>query len=426
MIIDKQPLPDDPTPSEAPPSYETLGSLPHDYRPEKSGVGRGESVASSSSSVPPLRSDNSPPLKSPRSTTSSNKGKGRATTWFNFSSSKTTREVQTTVRGLVRDLIQQHIADADTAAASILRSCADACADNHVSLSDLLQEKSIEGHTPLYWAIVKRLPDDHQDVEAGQCPDLLTSIISFATPLKPETITEVRLACLATSDQKLFQRLRLSPEFAPVSGVNQMLLGGTIPPDEIEVEDVSSDGGAFVMSFVVPHFHKRMSVSKEVELEFIARSRMWRLAFFIAPESPYRGSDPRAGSWCISLSLIENSPPTFLDSQLLIDEAKTDPPDSASLKEPSSPPRSGFRLPASPIQPKPKSTITLRLKSNEQLEVAGRYNSGKNIVISLEDSLMGANLQYGNNPYIGSDEKLRGRLEARLGKPERDDECVIC
>jgi hypothetical protein len=104
-------------------------------------------------------------------------------------------------------------------------------------------------------------------------PDLLSALISYASPLKTDTITDLRLACLATSDQALFQRLRLSPEFAPVSGSDQVLLGMTIPPDDINVEDLPGEAGAFAVDFVIPHFHKRMVVSKNITLEFIARSK---------------------------------------------------------------------------------------------------------------------------------------------------------
>ena len=264
MIIEKQPLPDDPTHPDAPPSYDDVRG----YFPEKRRLDD-QPIASSSSSTP-LKS---PALPTSPSSASSirDKGKGRANNWFNFAAARTTREVRTTVLGLVRDLIQEQMSNSP-AATGILQSCSDACTAHQVSFSELLQEKSIEEHTPLYWAIVKRLPDHHHEVEETQGPDLISALISYASPLNPETIREVRLACLATSDQKLFQRLRMSPEFSAISGVDQMLLGVTIPPDDIEVEDVSADGGAFAATFVIPHFHKRMVVSKKIELDFIARS----------------------------------------------------------------------------------------------------------------------------------------------------------
>ena len=52
-----------------------------------------------------------------------------------------------------------------------------------------------------------------------------------------------------------------------------MLLGMTIPPDDIDVEDLPGEAGAFAVDIVIPHFHKRMVVSKKITLEFIARSK---------------------------------------------------------------------------------------------------------------------------------------------------------
>ena len=53
-----------------------------------------------------------------------------------------------------------------------------------------------------------------------------------------------------------------------------MLLGGTIPPEEVQLEDMAEEGGgAFAVNIVIPQFHKRMVVSKEIAVEFIARSK---------------------------------------------------------------------------------------------------------------------------------------------------------
>ncbi|KAF9524749.1 hypothetical protein CPB83DRAFT_773328 [Crepidotus variabilis] len=450
MIIDKRPLPDDPMPSDAPPSYEATNER---FSSEKSNKLFGYSsdalsptASTSQSYSPPVAGPSSPTssnrsysqVSSPTSPLRSDKGKARAVNnWFNFAANRTNREVRTTVLGLVRDLVQEHISGSP-AAIGILKSCADACNTHEVSLSEILQTKFIEEHTPFYWAIVKRLPDGHQDIEDSQGPDLLSALISYASPLNRDTIREIRLACLATSDQKLFQRLRLSPDFHAVSGVEQMLLGVRLPLDEVEVADVSPDGGAFAMDFVVPHFHKRMVVSKEIDLEFIARGRMWKLAFYIAPPPKWH-SDPVEGSWCISISLLENSPPTFLDSQILIrvvpETAASPLPSPSQLvtqgESPSTlPPTSPLSqfssaLLSSTRPSRPDPTISLRLKtSHEQLEAPGKRTPGKNVMVTLETSLLASKLQYSNNPYIGPDEKLRGRLEARLGKPEAD--CIIC
>ena len=99
----------------------------------------------------------------------------------------------------------------------------------------------------------------------------LTALTSFATPLNAQTIADVRHACLLTSDQLLFQRLRMSPAFSPLSGTDEMLLGVKIPPDDITVENAAGDEDVFVVDFNIGHFQKRMYVSQKIELDFIAR-----------------------------------------------------------------------------------------------------------------------------------------------------------
>ena len=425
MIIDKQPLPEDPTPIESPPSYETLNAINTGYSSSKrtelstsktlvDHLAVPSSSYISSPGSPPLSPNSAPPIKSPSLTasssclSSSNKLKGRTTNWFNFAASRTTREVRNTILGLIRDLVQEQYSSFP-AATSILQSCADACATHSLSFSSILQEKSIENHTPLYWAIVKRLPDEHHQVEEASGPDLLSALLSYSAPLSPDTTKDVRRACLATCDQRLFQRLRLSSEFAPVSGVDRMLLGGTIPPDNIEVEDVPGDGGDFMATFEVLQFHKRMVVSKEIRLEFIARSeyfffwflleekltklngkdRMWTLEFSIIPEHGYHHGC-RPGSWCISLYLLESSPPTWIDSRLIIPEAIPPSTDQSDHVNSSASASSRFQLPSITSKSGP---IELRLQSTEPLEASRRPPN--RAIIMLQDSLMGANLQYG-------------------------------
>ena len=269
MIVDKHPLPDDPTPTDAPPSYDAI--LSPQPLAEKSGFKDKTPLQPQS----PLPVSPPPKTAAPVEFVKRDKGKSRSVSnnWFNFntaSSSRASHEIRNTVLGLLRDLVQDHASNSP-AAVGVLSSCADACATHDVSFSDILQQRYIEGHSPVYWAIVKRLPDNHPGVEVNQGPDLLTALISYASPLKEEMITEIRQACLATSDQNLFKRLRQSPGFARMSAVDQMLLGVKTPLDEIEVEELSSDQDAFAVGFVVPQFHKRMAISKLISLEFIAR-----------------------------------------------------------------------------------------------------------------------------------------------------------
>jgi len=451
MIVDKHPLPDDPTPTDAPPSYDAILTDKRHRPPEKSGFNDNKSPIQPGPESPLPSPPLSPPSKviAPIEFVKKDKGKSRSVSnnWFSFtaassSSSRASHEIRNTVLGLLRDLVQDHASNSP-AAVGILSSCADACASHGVLFSDILQQRYIEEHTPIYWAIVKRLPDDHPGVDENQGPDLLTALISYASPLKEEMITEIREACLATSDQNLFKRLRQSPGFARMSTVDQMLLGVKTPLDEIEVEEISSDEDAFSANFLIPQFHKRMAISKLIPLEFIARGmydvlfgmlsslipffkgRLWCLNFLVASETNSMYSGPPAGSWCISLSLQESSPPTHVDSRLLILEALSSP--SNPVSQPDTPPSSAISFSLSPSRStkrsKSKAVIIVRLQTSiQQLESPRKHSRGYQILEPLENEAI--KLQYTNNPYIGSDEKLRARFEARLGKPDKD--CIIC
>ncbi|KAK7450553.1 hypothetical protein VKT23_012862 [Stygiomarasmius scandens] len=96
------------------------------------------------------------------SSTTSYKGKGKAAptskSWWPFST-KDARQSQThriqtraIVLGLIRDLVrsQSQKTYTDGTIEDILDSCADACESIGLSFSQLLQEKYIGGHTPIY------------------------------------------------------------------------------------------------------------------------------------------------------------------------------------------------------------------------------------------------------------------------------------
>ena len=297
-VLEKHALPNDPqSPTiEGPPAYESLSPTVtdqattrlidnHHHHPP---ITHSTSAISNSPS-PPFRGIGTTQKSHTRSPSSSSlvgasaKGK-KSGGWFSFSSSassssKTPHEVRSTVLGLVRDLVQDH-SSGSPAALGILQSCADACTSHSVSFSAILQEKFIENHTPLYWAIVKRINGPSEEDEGGggggggleMKDDLVTALLSHISPLDPDTILDLRMACMATSDQAMFQRLRRSPRFASISGSDQILLSGSPSPDDVTVEIGPGDKGAFTVDCVVPQFHKRMMVSKEIILDFIARS----------------------------------------------------------------------------------------------------------------------------------------------------------
>ncbi|KAF7977951.1 hypothetical protein HWV62_11794 [Athelia sp. TMB] len=389
MRNSKAPLPEDRLPIDAPPSYDALDAPrgSRSYPPEKPPISPSEPSFSSSSSVPSVQASaggSTPPISAKAAGKRPVKP-ARSSNWFGFGASKTTREVRSTVIGLVRDLVKE--TNSDHGGAAILDSCEDACEAYALSLSSVLQEKSIEGHTPIYWAIIKRPAEPINSNDY----DLVTALLSHSSPLKASTVSDIRLACIMNSDQALFQRLRMSPVFSPVSGSDEILLGGGIPQDKIEVEDVEGEASAFVMSCSIMAFQKRMRVSKKIELEFIAKGRLWRLAFSIAPST----------KWTVSLAILEHSPATWIDSRLLIEE----PPQYVTAGAATGA-MSWFSRPKSPegspdeaanVLRRPKSTISLRMKTaREQLTAPTlRYPyPGGEIVVEFEESITAASLQY--------------------------------
>lgn len=407
MIVEKVPLPDvdeADLPDSAPPAYDSLTTSSSNWN---AGEKAGPSQASSTSCQP---------LSSPSSVSSLGSKKQRPSGWFPFFSSSRAAalEVKETVSGLIREIVKN---PESTAPVLIFDSCAEACRAHNLSLASLLQEPSIEGHSPIYWAIIKRRPEPPKPGEQ----DLITALLVRAAPLTDATISEIRLACLQSSDHVLFQRLRQMRAFAPISGAEEMLLGSSGTSDQVIVEEVPGDEGAFVAHFRIVMFQRRMRISKEINLEFIARGRLWSFKFFVVQAHDARvdrnRQAPPVGTWALALSLMEHSPPTWIDSRLVIEEARPVPPDPST--SPGSAPK------AQDSKSKPKPTISLRLKSGSaQLTALGRGYFNNIISVSLEDSLMANSLQYTGSSYIAADESLQARLEARLAKPEA--ECIIC
>jgi len=129
--------------------------------------------------------------------------------------------------------------------------------------------------------------------------------------------------------------------------------------------------------------------------------------FFVAPE-PRASGDPRVGSWCLSLSLLESSPPTYLQARLIIIEAKP----ITLLESTPYPPPSNPTPSVSPFwlvsgrNPNPNSNLAkfVDLSTNqEQLEAGtGRRNPGRSVVVCLDDSVVGPNFQYGLVPHLNA------------------------
>ncbi|KAJ6551575.1 hypothetical protein B0H19DRAFT_173774 [Mycena capillaripes] len=148
---------------------------------------------------------------------------------------------------------------------AMLDSCAQLCTRYKIDFSLLLQEKSIQDHTVLYWALVN-----------GPWPprapfELVAAVLAYSAPLKPETIQEARQACVSLRSQEMFQFLRMCPTFGALSLKDRFLLGTLVPPEEIVIEPMEDTAQSFSVEFRIPHFLKRMSLSRPIKLEFIAR-----------------------------------------------------------------------------------------------------------------------------------------------------------
>ncbi|KAH9482997.1 hypothetical protein JR316_0005097 [Psilocybe cubensis] len=430
-----------PASQDAPPAYESLNLAASNSNIGQDTWRRGSSLTQQPISLPtaPNNVTTPTPFRPPSSTqrghtrtlsSSSTKSTTSLKTkksWFNFkssssstqSSSRTIGEVRSTVCGLVRNLVvgpqeQQFSADSlSPAAQGILQSCAEACTTHSMSLSTILQEKFVESHSPLYWAIVKRPVRPHnsrstaqttvslldreevEESDGGTEPsDLLGALLSHAKPLEASTIAEMRLACLATSDQKTFQRLHLAiPEFSSIPGADQILLGARHPTDFITVEIGDGTEGAFTATMQIPQFHKRMMVSREIGLEFVARNRLWRFSFLITPDNVWYGPPP--GTWCVSISLQEPSPPTWLDAHLVID--------TTTIGHVSD-----------------EASTALRVKSKQMMEAPRNGLPATQTVVSLDENPAFTSLQYSGSSYIPDDEILRVKLRAKLRKPAQD------
>ncbi|CCM01019.1 uncharacterized protein FIBRA_03067 [Fibroporia radiculosa] len=418
MIVEKRfSIPDDPTPAEAPPAYDDATSTPRaapiaPYPVDEKYSPFGQAAVSSPSSEAAFSS----PTGGTHGFSGGFKLNQSSSSWFPFGQrARTAKQVKATVQALLRDLVKQSEAP-DSSTNAILESCADACHSHSVPLSTLLQEQFIEGRTPIYWAIINR-PHDRKrafyDVSLSSEPDLVMLLLSLAVPLTEATISEVRLACLHDCDQELFQRLRRSPGFSSMTGTEEMLLGGQVPPDEISVENVEADDHAFIAQFRIPMFQKRMRVSRQINLEFIARERLWSVKFLVSTADNIRTRHiATPGTWVVLLSLLEHSPPTAVDSRLIIKDAGSpcDTPPSSPQDSPSGRKEKG------------KPTISLRLKTGPiPLSPEGHHSY---IGASFKDSLMADSLQFHGSPYIAADGSLKARLDARLGNSKAD--CIIC
>ncbi|KAH9952972.1 hypothetical protein BC827DRAFT_1273927 [Russula dissimulans] len=369
------------------------------------------------------------------------KTRTKATTssrWFPtsiFGLSKTAKQVRTATQGFIRDLLSQARPN-EHEWHSVLGNCAETCSRQGLSFSSILQEPFVEGHLPIYWAILKRPPQpvkaDHA-TPAGDPDALVLAILDSSLPLSPQSVADARLACMTVSDNALFVRLGQRYEaFLPRSGTDRVLLGGADTVDIVSVEETrgNGDGGAaaaaFTVRFSITQFQLRMRVSKLARIEFIARGRLWYLAFSVGgvPTGPHLQG--RTGDWLVSLGLGECSAPAWVDARLSIVDGSSppEPQDSSSVAY-----RMARRsLPIAPKHPnsgKHRPPASLPIKTGSyQIAPGGPI---REIVVSLDKVLFGTALQNDASSYVDNQGSLNGELVVKLQKTqELDTNCVIC
>ena len=193
-----------------------------------------------------------------------------------FGLSKTAKQVRSTTQSLLRDLLSQ-ARPSEQEWLSVLTSCADACNAQGLSFSALLQEPFVEGHLPVYWAVLKRpaVPVKADHTTPSSDPDsLVLAILDSSLPLNAQSVAEARLACMTVSDNALFVRLGLRYEgFSQRLGTDKVLLGGDTV-DSVTVDEPHNGGGAFAVQISLTQFPLRMRVSKLARVEFVARGTL--------------------------------------------------------------------------------------------------------------------------------------------------------
>ena len=153
--------------------------------------------------------------------------------------------------------------------ASILSSCAQTCESEGLDLSTVMQEMSIEGYPPIYWAIVNRSLSSESNGTASD--SLMTTLLAACRPLSPATLAAIRVACTMASDNVLLQELfRSIPPLSHISTRDALLLGPAKEEDRVDVEEKRNGTGSWVALIKIPRFRLRMRVCQSVSVEFIA------------------------------------------------------------------------------------------------------------------------------------------------------------
>ncbi|KAG1773701.1 hypothetical protein EV702DRAFT_561073 [Suillus placidus] len=198
---------------------------------------------------------------------------------FSFLPSRQTRN---TVLTCIRDIVSAP----DFTPSSVI-PIVDACAAalSAVEFSDLLQTRNIEGHTALYWAIV------------NERREAFSALSGFISEFSSACSSDLRVACMMTSDQALFLQLNLGNLKSNNEPLRRFL---GCSPDEVQLDPGDGLGeNQFIARLRIRKFQQRLLTTGEVGVEFVAGGRIWLFQFCMN----------RNGRWCISLTLAAPSLP---------------------------------------------------------------------------------------------------------------------
>jgi hypothetical protein len=275
-------------PDDAPPDYNQVVASAPVTPADASGASSHRPVSLRQTTSTPAHVQNAVagPSRLPPSNTAS--PSTPSSSWFSFTrSSKASSEIRSTVQSLIAELVRAPYADASP---GILDSCASACKDAGLSVSEVLQQPNLEGHTALYWAIVKfagRIGSADAAPEGART--LVLALLAHTTPLTQATLSEIRGAYAAVSDNALYQLCR--PYLTPVQGTDRMLLtsndpegndGKALQPEEVVVEESTEAPNAFSATFEIRMFQKRIRVGGYVSCEFVARGNYLCLPLYLS------------------------------------------------------------------------------------------------------------------------------------------------
>ncbi|KAG9036684.1 hypothetical protein FRB95_008268 [Tulasnella sp. JGI-2019a] len=334
---------------------------------------------------------------------------------------KQDEEVRQTVLALLRGVIQKGEGQNSATTIDIIQCCIAACSARGMSFDKIAQERSIQGHTPLYWSIVKitsgssSLPQAQNSLAPPSNPSGTDFIPVFnllvALPLTPDGYADAIQACIMTSSHAMLERLQPHSPTPALHIPGEEDTHGRDIVTVVNAEDTEgSIAGAFRMQALVKDFQRRLRVLNEVKVDFIACGRMWSIKFFVwspslknSPESRIPGV--RHGAWVVMLELVENSHDTWLNSRLAIGQPEAKSASDSTVSQ---------------------TPIVLWMASSGQNQLSGdevqkyRYASRGPIYRALSDHPQASSLQFDGCPYIREDGSLDLFLDAKLVQPEEN------